>query len=116
LINSYFPGGCAGVKTTGKGAVDKEYFIQIKGKCEAFASVYCHGMNTNSPQDYISLRTGPLHNFARIFNYKQPEIAKYECERQNGMYIFLLVIYNIIIVVIVVIIIIIIIIIVIITI
>lgn len=81
-----FLGGCAGVKTTGKGSHDMEYVIRIKAKCESFASVYCHGMNTNSPKEYISLRSGAASNYALIYDYKQPESAKYECERQTGAY------------------------------
>jgi len=44
---------------------DGEYRLNILG---ANASIYCHGMNTDEPKEYITLVAGDTENFAEIYD------------------------------------------------
>jgi hypothetical protein len=44
---------------------DKEYTLQIMG---INVSIYCHGMSTYSPQEYLSLPAGEDENFSEIYD------------------------------------------------
>ena len=34
----------------------------------SFVQVYCHGMLTNNPKEYITLKSGPQNNFAEYYH------------------------------------------------
>jgi hypothetical protein len=44
---------------------DKEYTLQIM---DINVSIYCHGMSTDSPQEYLSLPAGEDENFSEIYD------------------------------------------------
>jgi thrombospondin motif-containing protein 9 len=44
---------------------DKEYTLQIMG---INVRIYCHGMSTDSPQEYLSLPAGEDENFSEIYD------------------------------------------------
>lgn len=81
---SIFLGGCLGIKLSGRGSKDGLYYMKLKAKCEGFIRLYCSGMNTSSPKEYISLKSGVSRNYAFIYDYKQPEAAKTMCDRKPG--------------------------------
>lgn len=73
-----------GVKLSGRGSVDGEYYIKLTAKCENYVRVYCSGMDSGSPKEYISLQSGGTSNYALISDYKQPEAGKDTCDRKPG--------------------------------
>ncbi|XP_048580125.1 uncharacterized protein LOC5504243 isoform X2 [Nematostella vectensis] len=79
-----FCGGCGGLKASGKTTRDGEYGVYLKAKCEGYTRIYCHGMNTDSPQEFISLLSGSQRNYAYIHDYMQPEWNKTECSLIPG--------------------------------
>uniref|UniRef100_A0AAQ4QA41 ADAM metallopeptidase with thrombospondin type 1 motif, 9 n=1 Tax=Gasterosteus aculeatus aculeatus TaxID=481459 RepID=A0AAQ4QA41_GASAC len=46
---------------------DNEHFVNIQGKA---LKVYCAGMQTETPQEYITLTTGDGENFSEIFGFR----------------------------------------------
>ena len=53
---------------------DDEYAIQLNSSCEP-VRLYCHGMKTDTPLEYLTLEAGPDRNFAsfyrgRLLNYE----------------------------------------------
>ncbi|XP_067053282.1 A disintegrin and metalloproteinase with thrombospondin motifs 9-like [Acropora muricata] len=56
------------------GFKDDEYVIQMTPSCNP-VRLYCHGMNTATPREYITLQSGPERNFAsfhrgRLLNFE----------------------------------------------
>ena len=56
------------------GFKDDEYVIQMTPSCNP-VRLYCHGMNTTTPREYITLQSGPERNFAsfhrgRLLNFE----------------------------------------------
>lgn len=56
------------------GFKDDEYVIQMSSSCDP-VRLYCHGMNTATPREYITLPAGPDKNFAsfhrgRLLNFE----------------------------------------------
>lgn len=56
------------------GFKDDEYVIQMTPSCNP-VRLYCHGMNTGTPREYITLQSGPERNFAsfhrgRLLNFE----------------------------------------------
>ena len=67
-------GSCAEVKKMWPGFKDDEYVIQMSSSCNP-VRLYCHGMNTATPREYITLPAGPDKNFAsfhrgRLLNFE----------------------------------------------
>ena len=67
-------GSCLEVKKMWPGFKDDEYVIQITPSCNP-VRLYCHGMNTATPREYITLQSGPERNFAsfhrgRLLNFE----------------------------------------------
>ncbi|XP_015240797.1 PREDICTED: A disintegrin and metalloproteinase with thrombospondin motifs 9 [Cyprinodon variegatus] len=51
-----------------KGSIpDGEHFLSVQGKA---LKVYCAGMQTENPQEYITLTTGEEENFSEIFGFR----------------------------------------------
>ncbi|XP_074627228.1 uncharacterized protein LOC141885237 isoform X4 [Acropora palmata] len=68
------PRSCLEVKKMWPGFKDDEYVIQITPSCNP-VRLYCHGMNTATPREYITLQSGPERNFAsfhrgRLLNFE----------------------------------------------
>ena len=56
------------------GFKDDDYVIQMSSSCDP-VRLYCHGMNTATPREYITLPAGPDKNFAsfhrgRLLNFE----------------------------------------------
>ena len=65
---------CADLKRTGAGIFDGEYLLYPKRACSSPVKVYCHGMDSKSPRDYLTLPAGPINNFAMIYDKRlRPE-------------------------------------------
>lgn len=67
-------GSCLEVKKMWPGFKDDEYVIQMTPSCNP-VRLYCHGMNTATPREYITLQSGPERNFAsfhrgRLLNFE----------------------------------------------
>ncbi|XP_068700145.1 uncharacterized protein [Montipora foliosa] len=68
------PRSCAEVKKMWPGFKDDEYAIQMTPSCNP-VRLYCHGMSTSTPREYITLQAGPERNFAsfhrgRLLNFE----------------------------------------------
>uniref|UniRef100_A0A672UQ41 ADAM metallopeptidase with thrombospondin type 1 motif 9 n=1 Tax=Strigops habroptila TaxID=2489341 RepID=A0A672UQ41_STRHB len=60
-------GFCKDIKNL-KGVIeDGEYFLQVKGKT---LKVYCSGMQTDSPKEYVTLVNGDEENFSEVYGYR----------------------------------------------
>uniref|UniRef100_A0A8B9J3B1 ADAM metallopeptidase with thrombospondin type 1 motif 9 n=1 Tax=Amazona collaria TaxID=241587 RepID=A0A8B9J3B1_9PSIT len=58
---------CKDIKNL-KGVIeDGEYFLQVKGKT---LKVYCSGMQTDSPKEYVTLVNGDAENFSEVYGYR----------------------------------------------
>ena len=56
------------MKKAGLASLDGEYYISVNKSCNVPIKVYCEGMNTDSPKDYISLVAGKSKNYAIIYD------------------------------------------------
>lgn len=68
------PRSCTEVKKMWPGFKDDEYVIQMTPSCNPIR-LYCHGLDSASPREYITLPAGPDRNFAsfyrgRLLNYE----------------------------------------------
>ena len=77
-------GGCALVKESQKSNIDKEYSMEISANCDTHVRLFCRGMNTDSPKEYISLFSVQKENFAYVHDYIQPSASKDSCVKANG--------------------------------
>uniref|UniRef100_A0A7M4FG01 ADAM metallopeptidase with thrombospondin type 1 motif 9 n=1 Tax=Crocodylus porosus TaxID=8502 RepID=A0A7M4FG01_CROPO len=46
---------------------DGEYYLNVKGK---IIKIYCSGMQTDSPKEYVTLVSGDAENFSEVFGYR----------------------------------------------
>ena len=58
MVNTTIPKNCVEVKHTFPYALDGEYGLHIGTNDDPLVLIYCHGMNTNSPSEYLTLPTG----------------------------------------------------------
>uniref|UniRef100_A0AAQ4QNA1 ADAM metallopeptidase with thrombospondin type 1 motif, 9 n=1 Tax=Gasterosteus aculeatus aculeatus TaxID=481459 RepID=A0AAQ4QNA1_GASAC len=65
--NCHFPSSCQEVQRMNGPLPDNEHFVNIQGKA---LKVYCAGMQTETPQEYITLTTGDGENFSEIFGFR----------------------------------------------
>uniref|UniRef100_A0A8B9M1H9 ADAM metallopeptidase with thrombospondin type 1 motif 9 n=1 Tax=Accipiter nisus TaxID=211598 RepID=A0A8B9M1H9_9AVES len=61
------PRSCKDVKNLKGVTEDGEYFLQVKGKT---LKVYCSGMQTDSPKEYVTLVNGDAENFSEVYGYR----------------------------------------------
>ena len=80
----FLTGGCAMVKESQKSNIDKEYSMEISANCDTHVRLFCRGMNTDSPKEYITLFSVQKENFAYIHDYIQPSASKDSCVKANG--------------------------------
>lgn len=69
------------------GKDDGEYALQLDGKCQMPVRVYCHGMNTSEPKEYLSLPRGRKNNYAIVFGKRlpvSPVYMRYRCDGVAG--------------------------------
>ena len=73
------------MKVSGKSNDDGEYLVGVTvDGCYSNVQVYCHGMNSDSPKEYISLISGSKDNYAYIYDRKLPERDKNQCNFKEG--------------------------------
>uniref|UniRef100_A0A8C4UYY9 ADAM metallopeptidase with thrombospondin type 1 motif 9 n=1 Tax=Falco tinnunculus TaxID=100819 RepID=A0A8C4UYY9_FALTI len=58
---------CKDLKNLKGATEDGEYFLQVKGKT---LKVYCSGMHTDSPKEYVTLVNGDAENFSEVYGYR----------------------------------------------
>ena len=58
MINATVPKNCGEVKHEFPHALDGEYGLHIGTTDDSLVLIYCHGMNTNSPTEYLTLPAG----------------------------------------------------------
>ena len=78
---------CAGIKNARVGFSDGEYLIYVRPECNTPMKVYCHGMNTSSPKEFITLPAGVQNNYAYIYAKRlphRPYSARYKCSGTPG--------------------------------
>ncbi|XP_068172035.1 A disintegrin and metalloproteinase with thrombospondin motifs 9-like [Antennarius striatus] len=63
----HLPSSCGEVQTLNGPLPDSEYLLNIQGKT---LKVYCAEMQTDTPQEYISLMAAEGENFSEIFGYR----------------------------------------------
>ncbi|KAM7423138.1 hypothetical protein PAMA_010928 [Pampus argenteus] len=61
------PSSCQDVRSLNSDTADSEHFLNVQGKA---LKVYCAGMQTETPQEYITLTTGEGENFSEIFGFR----------------------------------------------
>ena len=61
--------------------------MQIGTDCDKRVRLYCRGMSTDSPTEYISLLSGPKDNYAYVYGYKQPYASREECVKADGEFV-----------------------------
>ncbi|XP_034725712.1 A disintegrin and metalloproteinase with thrombospondin motifs 9-like [Etheostoma cragini] len=63
----HLPSSCQEVQSMNGPLLDSEHVLNIQGKA---LKVYCAGMQTETPQEYITLITGEGENFSEIFGFR----------------------------------------------
>ncbi|KAE8298082.1 A disintegrin and metalloproteinase with thrombospondin motifs 9 [Larimichthys crocea] len=63
----HLPSSCQDVQSMNGPLPDSEHVLSIQGKA---VKVYCAGMQTEAPQEYITLTTGEGENFSEIFGFR----------------------------------------------
>ena len=58
MTNTTIPKNCVEVKHTFPYALDGEYELHIGTNDDPLVLIYCHGMNTNMPSEYLTLPAG----------------------------------------------------------
>ncbi|OXB78730.1 UNVERIFIED_CONTAM: hypothetical protein H355_002695 [Colinus virginianus] len=61
------PRSCSDVKNLKGVTEDGEYFLKVKGKT---LKVYCSGMQTDVPKEYVTLVNGDAENFSEVYGYR----------------------------------------------
>lgn len=70
---------CKDLRDAGYARSDGEYYINPVRTCNRPISVYCHGMDTDHPRDYITLPSGPTHNYAIVYDLRMPRGDDNQC-------------------------------------
>ena len=74
---------CKAILTQELGKADGEYSLQLDANCKIPIRVYCHGMNTLNPKEYLTLPSGQQNNFAIVYKHRlptSPVFARYRCD------------------------------------
>lgn len=82
-----YPGvsSCKDVLTEELGKDDGEYALQLNSTCQIPVRVYCHGMNTSQPKEYITLPRGRKNNYAIVYDKRLPASPVNMRYRCNGV-------------------------------
>uniref|UniRef100_A0A8C7HLX5 ADAM metallopeptidase with thrombospondin type 1 motif 9 n=1 Tax=Oncorhynchus kisutch TaxID=8019 RepID=A0A8C7HLX5_ONCKI len=68
LHNScHLPTSCSDVQSLSGVQPDGEQFLNVQGKA---LKVYCAGMQTDRPQEYLTLTTGEGENYSEVFGFR----------------------------------------------
>ncbi|EMP30109.1 A disintegrin and metalloproteinase with thrombospondin motifs 9 [Chelonia mydas] len=67
IYDCELPSSCQDVKRL-KGVIeDGEYYLKVKGR---ILKIYCAGMQTGSPEEYVTLVSGYAENFSEVYGYR----------------------------------------------
>ncbi|CAB4028007.1 A disintegrin and metallo ase with thrombospondin motifs 9 [Paramuricea clavata] len=82
LLPKCEPRSCKDIQTQLGKQEDTEFNITIASKR---IQVYCYGMLTNNPKEYMTLKSGPQHNFAEYYHrsLKNPSKCPYNGARND---------------------------------
>lgn len=72
------------VKVAQNSNEDKEYSMEIRANCDTHVRLFCRGMATDSPKEYITLISGQSKNYAYVHDYKQPSASRDKCVKASG--------------------------------
>ncbi|XP_028575324.2 A disintegrin and metalloproteinase with thrombospondin motifs 9 isoform X4 [Podarcis muralis] len=61
------PTSCKEVKRLKVTTEDGEYYLQVKGK---LLKIYCTGMESDRPKEYVTLANGEAENFSEVYSYR----------------------------------------------
>ncbi|XP_032997191.1 A disintegrin and metalloproteinase with thrombospondin motifs 9 isoform X4 [Lacerta agilis] len=61
------PTSCKEVKRLKITTEDGEYYLQVKGK---LLKIYCTGMESDRPKEYVTLANGEAENFSEVYSYR----------------------------------------------
>ncbi|KAM6470860.1 A disintegrin and metalloproteinase with thrombospondin motifs 9 isoform 3-T3 [Liasis olivaceus] len=61
------PTSCKEVKRLKVMTEDGEYFLKVKGR---LLKIYCAGMDSDSPKEYVTLVNGDAENFSEVYSYR----------------------------------------------
>ena len=89
-LSQFFPGvfSCQALKEKGLASIDGEYLINPSNTCDSPIKVHCYGMNTESPKEYITLQSGPLNNYAIVYDKRMPLDDKYQCSSEPSNIVY----------------------------
>ncbi|XP_076238234.1 A disintegrin and metalloproteinase with thrombospondin motifs 9 [Calliopsis andreniformis] len=60
---------------------DDEYMLVVSGRR---MKIYCHGMSTSEPKEYLTLPAGPRENYAEIYDKTSNSQCPYNGERNDS--------------------------------
>lgn len=89
-LSQSFPGvfSCQALREKGLASLDGEYLINPSKTCDSPIKVYCYGMDTESPKEYITLQSGPLNNYAIVYDKRMPLNDKYQCSSKPSNIVY----------------------------
>ncbi|XP_053973328.1 A disintegrin and metalloproteinase with thrombospondin motifs 9-like isoform X2 [Hylaeus volcanicus] len=78
-----YPVSCLEAKKYFKTTNDTEYTLIVSGRS---MSIYCHGMATSEPKEYLTLVAGPRENYAEIYDKRliDSRTCPYNGQRNNS--------------------------------
>lgn len=77
---------CKDLRDAGYAKKDGEYYFSPQKSCDRPIRVYCHGLNTASPKDFITLSAGS--NYAVVYEKRMPFDKKLTCSGPTGDVIY----------------------------
>ncbi|XP_025025937.1 A disintegrin and metalloproteinase with thrombospondin motifs 9 isoform X3 [Python bivittatus] len=77
------PTSCKEVKRLKVITEDGEYFLKVKGR---LLKIYCAGMDSDSPKEYVTLVNGDAENFSEVYSYRlhNPTECPYNGSRREN--------------------------------
>ncbi|XP_015683302.1 A disintegrin and metalloproteinase with thrombospondin motifs 9-like, partial [Protobothrops mucrosquamatus] len=83
IHNCELPTSCKEAKRLKVITEDGEYFLNVKGR---LLKIYCAGMDSDSPKEYITLVNGDAENFSEVYSYRlhNPTECPYNGSRREN--------------------------------
>ena len=80
---------CLSVKKLTGAIADGEYSMRIFGRdnSETQVTVYCHGMRSNEPKEFLTLPSGVSHNYVTITKDAQCNYSQDKGMYDHGIFI-----------------------------
>ena len=70
---------------------DGQYLLHVSRECKDPVKVYCHGLSSNDPKEYLELPAGRERNYAIIFDQRlptSPVTSRFQCDGPVGSNIY----------------------------